>query len=91
MLYYSRRKVEEELKMIKNKAELKNRISEKLERKATDFIEDLDLPDEEFTIETIEDIMMNFSKETNQIMIEAVNEALASFDESNIIAKKKKK
>ena len=77
--------------MIKNKAELKIKINEKLEEKASDFIDNLDLSDEEFTIETIEDIMMRFSKETNQIMIEAVNETLSLFDESKIIAKKKKK
>jgi len=77
--------------MIKNKAELKRRIKEKLENKATEFIDELDLSEEEFTIDTIEDIMMRFNDETNQIMIETVNETIASFDETNIISKKKKK
>ena len=77
--------------MIKNKSELRRKIKEKLENKATEFIDDLDLPDEEFTIDVIEDIMMRFNEETNQIIIETVNETIASFDETNIISKKKKK
>lgn len=77
--------------MIRNKAELKSKITEKMENKATEFIENLDLADEDFTIDTIEDIMMRFNEETNQITIETVNETIASFDESKIIAKKKKK
>jgi lipoate-protein ligase A len=91
MVYLPKQKRKEEMKMIKNKSELKQKIKEKLEMKASEFIDNLELSEEDFTIEAIEDIMMRFSKETNQIMIEAVNETLSSFDESKIIAKKKKK
>ena len=91
MVYLPKQNRKEEMKMIKNKSELKQKINEKLEMKASEFIDNLELSEEDFTIEAIEDIMMRFSKETNQLMIEAVNETLSLFDESKIIAKKKKK
>lgn len=79
--------------MIKNNDKLKEQVKEKLDRKAEEFIDDLNISSEteDFTIDTIEDIMTRFNKEANQIVIDAVNEAIASFDEKKIIAKKKKK
>jgi len=75
--------------MIKNREELKEKIKKSLEEKAEKFIEELNMSDEEFTIDAIEDIMTRFTEDTNQIMLESVNEAIASFDESQIISKKK--
>ena len=79
--------------MIRNGEELKKRVKEKLDKRADEFIDNLTITSEteEFTIDTIEDIMTRFNKEANQIIIDSVNEAIASFDEKNIIAKKNKK
>ena len=77
--------------MLKNKEKLKIKVKEKLDLKAEELIDSMDCPDEEFTIDTIEDIMTRFNLETNQIVIDAVNEAIALFDEKKIITKKNKK
>ena len=77
--------------MIKNKEELKKKVKENLDRKADELIESMDCEDEEFTIDTIEDIMTRFNKDSKQIVIESINEAIASFDESRIIDKKNRK
>ena len=75
--------------MLKNKEDLKQKLREKLNKKAEEFIEDLDI--EEFTIDTIEDIMSRFNTESKQIVIDTVNDSIASFDEKKIIDKKNKK
>ena len=75
--------------MLKNKEELKQSLKKKLDKKADEFIDNLDI--EEFTIDTIEGIMTRFNLESNQIVIDTVNEAIASFDEKKIINKKNKK
>ena len=78
--------------MIKNNDELKRKLKEKLDKKAEEFIDGLNITnDEDFTIDTIEYIMTRFNEETNQIVIDSVNEAIASFDEKKIIDKKNKK
>ena len=76
--------------MIKNIDKLKKRVKENLEKRANDFIENLGITSktENFTIDTIEDIMTKFNKEANEISIDAVNKAIASFDERKIIEKK---
>ena len=70
---------------------LKNKIKEKLDKKAEELIEAMDCSDEEFNIDTIEDIMTRFNDESKEIVIETINEAVASFDEKEIINKKNKK
>jgi hypothetical protein len=78
--------------MLKNKEELRAKIKENLDKKADAFIDNLDSTSDtdEFTIDTIEDIMTRFNKESQDIVIASVNEAIASFDESKIITKKNK-
>ena len=76
--------------MIKNKTELKRKIKEELNQRADELIESLDGGEEEFTIDTIEDIMTRFNAESKQIAIDTVNEVIASFDEDKIINKKNK-
>ena len=43
--------------MIKNKKELQSALEKGLQEKARKFVEDLDMKDEEFTIDNIEAIM----------------------------------
>ena len=74
--------------MLKNKEELKKKVKEKLDKKADELIESMDCSDEEFTIDTIEDIMTRFNLDSRQIVVDTVNEAIASFDEKKIIDKK---
>jgi len=76
--------------MIKNTEELKAKIRQRLDEKANELIENLGLSSEsdEFTIDTIEDLMTRFNAESKQITLETINEAIASFDESRIITKK---
>ena len=75
--------------MLKNNDELKQKLREELSKRADEFIDDLDT--EEFTIDTIEDIMTRFSAESKEIMIDTVNDSIASFDEKEIINKKNEK
>jgi len=78
--------------MIKNKEELKSKIKEELDKKSEEMINSLDnSEDEDFTIDTIEDVMTRFHIESKQIVIDTINEAIASFDEKEIISKKNKK
>ena len=70
---------------------MKNQVKLKLDRKAEELIDSMDCSDEEFTIDTIEDIMTRFNAESKQIVIDTINEAIASFDEKKIITKKNKK
>ena len=79
--------------MIRNKDELKEKIKKELDKKAEEFVDNLaDTSEtEEFTIDTIEEIMTRFNSESKQIIIETVNEAISSFDEKEIINKKNKK
>ena len=78
--------------MIKNKEKIKHEIKKKLDKKAHELIHGLDdLADEEFTIDAIEEIMCKFERESKEIMIATVNEAIASFDERRIIKKKNNK
>ena len=78
-------------KMLKNKEELKIKVKEKLNKKAEELIDSMDCENEDFTIDTIEDIMTRFNTESKQIVIDTVNEAIASFNEKKIIDKKNKK
>ena len=75
-------------KMIKNSTELKICLKAKLDKKADELIDSMNCDDEEFTIDTIEDIMTRFNVDTKQIVVDTVNEAIASFDERKIIVKK---
>ncbi|MCL2522766.1 MAG: hypothetical protein FWE36_07920 [Erysipelotrichales bacterium] len=77
--------------MIKNTEELKRKIKEKLNQKADAFIDSLEKQSdtEDFTIDTIEDIMTRFNEDSHKMVIDTVNEVIASFDEKKIIAKKK--
>jgi len=77
--------------MIKNKEELKKKVKEALDKKAEEMVESLDCGEDDFTIDTIEDIMTRFNNDSKQIVIDTVNEAIASFDEKDIINKKNKK
>ena len=77
--------------MIRNKEELKREIKLKLEKKADELVESMDCDDEQFTIDAIESIMTKFNLESKQIAIDTVNDAIASFDERNIISKKNRK
>ena len=77
--------------MIRNKEELKREIKLKLEKKAYELVESMDCDDEQFTIDAIESIMTKFNLESKQIAIDTVNDAIASFDERNIISKKNRK
>lgn len=78
--------------MIRNNDKIKLEIKKKLNKKADELIDGLDhLADEEFTINTIEEIMGKFEKESKDIMITSVNEAIASFDERRVIKKKNNK
>ena len=52
------------------------------------MINSLDSRDEEFSIDTIEDIITRFNTESKQIVVETINEAIAPFDEKEIITKK---
>ena len=76
--------------MIRNSEDLKAKIRQRLDEKANELIENLDLSSEsdEFTIDTIEDLMTRFNAESKQITLETINEAISSFDESRIIKKK---
>ena len=78
--------------MIKNRKELKQEIKKRLDQKADELIDNLDLTSntEDFTIDTIEDIMTRFNTESKQIALDTVNEVIASFDENKIIGKKNK-
>lgn len=79
--------------MLKNKEELEAKIEKELQQKAKQLIKELDETSDttNFTIDTIEDMMTKPNSETNQIVLDTVTGALASFDESEIIKKKKKK
>lgn len=79
--------------MIKNKEELKEKIKKELNKKAEEFVDNIMLSSDtdEFTIDTIEEIMTKFNSDSKQITIDTVNEALSSFDEKEIISKKNKK
>ena len=79
--------------MIKNSKELKEKIRKKLDEKAKELIDNLDKVSDtdEFTIDTIEDIMTRFNVESKQITLETINEAINSFDEKKIIDKKNEK
>lgn len=79
--------------MLKNKEELEEKIEKELQIKAKQLIAELDETSgtSSFTIDTIEDIMTRFNSETNQIVLDTITQAIASFDESEIIKKKKKK
>lgn len=76
--------------MIKNKDDLKEKIKNKLNRKAEEFVDKLVSASDtdEFTIDTIEEIMTRFNSESKQIIIETVNGTISSFDEREIINKK---
>ena len=80
-------------KMIKNHKEIQQKIREQLSEKANKLIENLnDSSDsEEFTIDTIEDLMTRFNRESNEIVLDTINEAINSFDEKKIIEKKNEK
>ena len=77
--------------MIKNTHELKEQIKARLSRKAEEFVDELSITSttENFNIDTIEDIMTRFDTEADQIVIDTVNRAISSFDEREIIEKKK--
>jgi len=55
--------------MLKNTEELKIKIKESLEKKAEKFIDDLNMSEDDFTIDAIEDIMIRFNEETNNVRI----------------------
>ena len=77
--------------MLKNSKEVGERIGKKLQEKAKELIRELDETIEimDFTIDSIEDIMTRFNSETNQILLDTVSQAIESFDEREIINKKK--
>ena len=77
--------------VIKNKNELKIKVKEKLDKKANELIDSIDCSDEDFNIDTIEDIMTRFNVDSKQIVLDTINEAIASFDEKKIIDKKNRK
>lgn len=79
--------------MIKNKEDLKEKIREQLNKKAEDFVDNIvkTSDTEEFTIDTIEELMTKFNLESKEIVIDTVNKAIDSFDEKEIINKKNKK
>ena len=79
--------------MIKNSEGLRNKIKENLNQKADAFIDRIIETSDtnDFTIDSIEDLMIRFNSETNEIVLNTVNEAIASFDEKKIISKKNKK
>ena len=77
--------------MIKNKKELQSALEKGLQEKARKFVEDLDMKDEEFTIDNIESIISRFHKETDEIILKTVSDVIENFDETKIIAKKKER
>jgi predicted house-cleaning noncanonical NTP pyrophosphatase (MazG superfamily) len=74
--------------MIRNKEDLKKQVKEKLDKRADELIDSMDCNEEDFTIDTIEDIMTRFNADSKQIVVETINESIASFDEKKIINKK---
>jgi hypothetical protein len=79
--------------MIKNQKELRDTVKERLCKKADELIDGLieSSSGEEFTIDTIEDLMTRFNLDSKEITLETINEVIASFDERKIIKKKNKK
>jgi len=77
--------------MLLNKKKLEKALERELQSKARKFVEDLDMEEDDFTIDNIENIMSKFHKETDEIIIKTVSDVIESFDETKIIAKKKQK
>jgi len=77
--------------MIRNKDEIKKKMEEDLNKVKEKFFADIDTAESEFTIDYIEEIMSKFRFETNQILLDKMNEIFKQIDESSIIAKKNNK
>ncbi len=79
--------------MIKNKAEYKKKLVERLTQKAEEYVEEMDRKsnNEFYPIDVIERDLVNIQKESTRIFQETTEELLNSVDEEEEIKKKKRK